>query len=35
MYTYGQIETKIELIYIPEGKQFEGKGMFIFFEMDR
>lgn len=28
-------ETEIELIFIPEGNKFEGKGMFICFETDK
>lgn len=28
-------ETEIELLYIPEGQTFEGKGMFICFETDK
>ena len=27
--------TEIELIYMPQGSRFEGKGMFICFEMDK
>lgn len=30
--TNGNGETEIELIYMPEGVRFEGKGMFICFE---
>lgn len=33
--TNGQGETEIELIYMPEGQKFEGKGMFICFETDK
>lgn len=28
-------ETEIELIYMPQGLRFEGKGMFICFETDK
>lgn len=30
--THGEGETEIELLHIPEGQTFEGKGMFICFE---
>lgn len=33
--TNGKGETEIELLYIPEGQKFEGKGMFICFETDK
>lgn len=33
--TNGSGETEIELLYIPEGQTFEGKGMFICFETDK
>lgn len=33
--TNGEGETEIELLYIPEGQKFEGKGMFICFETDK
>lgn len=33
--TNGKGETEIELLYIPEGQTFEGKGMFICFETDK
>ena len=33
--TNGEGETEIELLYIPEGQTFEGKGMFICFETDK
>lgn len=28
-------ETEIELVYMPEGRRFEGKGMFICFATDK
>ena len=31
----GQGETELELLHIPQGQTFEGKGMFICFETDR
>lgn len=31
----GQGETEIELLYMPQGQTFEGKGMFICFETNR
>lgn len=31
----GQGETEIELLFIPQGQTFEGKGMFICFETDK
>lgn len=31
----GNGETEIELLYIPQGQTFEGKGMFICFETDK
>lgn len=33
--TNGEGETEIELIYMPEGMRFEGKGFFICFETDK
>ena len=33
--THGDGETQIELLHIPQGPTFEGKGMFICFETDR
>ena len=33
--TNGEGETEIELIYMPEGQMYEGKGMFICFETDK
>jgi lactoylglutathione lyase len=33
--TNGSGETEIELLYMPEGQKFEGKGMFICFETDK
>lgn len=33
--TNGSGETEIELIYMPQGQGFEGKGMFICFETDK
>lgn len=33
--TNGDGETEIELLYIPQGQTFEGKGMFICFETDK
>lgn len=33
--TNGSGETEIELLCIPEGQTFEGKGMFICFETDK
>jgi lactoylglutathione lyase len=33
--TNGEGETEIELIHIPQGQAFEGKGMFICFETDK
>lgn len=33
--TNGQGETEVELIYMPQGQKFEGKGMFICFETDK
>ncbi|RBP68316.1 methylmalonyl-CoA epimerase [Alkalibaculum bacchi] len=33
--TNGEGETEIELLYMPEGQTFEGKGMFICFETDK
>ena len=33
--TNGEEETEIELLHIPQGQTFEGKGMFICFETDR
>ncbi len=33
--TNGEGETEIELIYMPQGVRFEGKGMFICFETDK
>ncbi len=32
--TNGSGETEIELLHIPQGQTFEGKGMFICFESD-
>lgn len=31
----GQGETEVELLHIPQGQTFEGKGMFICFETDK
>ncbi len=31
----GEGETEIELVHVPDGQTFEGKGMFICFETDR
>lgn len=31
----GENATEIELIYMPQGQNFEGKGMFICFETDK
>ncbi|NDL68475.1 VOC family protein [Anaerotalea alkaliphila] len=33
--TNGDGETEIELIWMPEGQKFEGKGIFICFETDK
>ena len=33
--TNGSGETEIELVYMPQGQKFEGKGMFICFETDK
>ena len=33
--TNGEGETQIELLHIPQGQTFEGKGMFICFETDQ
>lgn len=33
--TNGDGETEIELLYIPQGQTFDGKGMFICFETDK
>ncbi|WP_099204398.1 VOC family protein [Scatolibacter rhodanostii] len=33
--TNGEGETEIELLYIPQGQTFEGKGMFICFETNK
>lgn len=33
--THGDGETEIELLHIPDGQTFEGKGMFICFETGR
>lgn len=33
--TNGEGETEIELIHVPEGQTFEGKGMFICFSTDK
>lgn len=33
--TNGEGETEIELVHIPEGQTYEGKGMFISFETDK
>ncbi len=33
--TNGNGETEIELLHIPQGPTFEGKGMFICFETDK
>jgi len=33
--TNGSRETEIELVYMPQGQKFEGKGMFICFETDK
>lgn len=33
--TNGEGETELELLYIPGGQTFEGKGMFICFETDK
>jgi len=33
--TNGEGETEIELICMPQGQKFEGKGMFICFETDK
>jgi len=33
--TNGEGETEIELLCMPEGQTFEGKGMFICFETDK
>ncbi|NLG23716.1 MAG: VOC family protein [Clostridiales bacterium] len=33
--THGEGETEIELLHIPGGQAFEGKGMFICFETDQ
>lgn len=33
--TNGKGETEIELLHIPQGQTFEGKGMFICFETDK
>lgn len=32
--TNGEGETELELLHIPEGQTFEGKGMFICFQAD-
>lgn len=32
--TNGEGETELELVYMPEGKRFEGTGMFICFATD-
>ena len=31
----GDGETEVELLHIPQGQTFEGKGMFLCFETDR
>lgn len=33
--TNGEGETELELLYIPQGQTFEGKGMFICFETNK
>jgi lactoylglutathione lyase len=33
--TNGEGETEIELLYMPQGQTFEGKGMFICFATDK
>lgn len=33
--TNGEGETELELLHIPEGQTYEGKGMFICFQADR
>ena len=33
--TNGNGETEIELLYVPQGQTFEGKGMFICFATDK
>lgn len=33
--SHGEDETEIELIYMPEGQNFEGKGLFLCFETDQ
>ncbi|MHC1719900.1 MAG: VOC family protein [Clostridiaceae bacterium] len=33
--TNGSGETEIELVYMPQGQKFEGKGMFICFATDK
>jgi lactoylglutathione lyase len=33
--TNGSGETEIELLFMPQGQKFEGKGMFICFETDK
>ena len=33
--THGDGETEVELLHIPQGQAFEGKGMFLCFETDR
>lgn len=33
--TNGEGETEIELLQVPQGQTFEGKGMFICFETDK
>ena len=33
--TNGEGETELELLYIPQGQSFEGKGMFICFETNQ
>ena len=33
--TNGRGETEIELLFMPQGQKFEGKGMFICFETDK
>lgn len=33
--TNGSGETELELLYMPQGQKFEGKGMFICFKTDK
>lgn len=33
--TNGEGDTEVELLYIPQGQSFEGKGMFICFETNK